>query len=213
LDTGDNAGVYVECPLNDDFGFTVGSVFSTPFDTGGFNSNIAKAAALSNVGLNQLVAMKKVFNNPEPTEISFEVEFVAFYSAKHEVIVPVLRLLRMSLSRNLDVEQVESKFQTAVNAFVETERTVSAPLSSEDRQQVDRALSFIGFIAAPDKVNIHFGDLYMISDAYISSVAVKFSNQLDKDGIPMRATCNVTAIMERPPTINNIVDDWFGVVR
>ena len=79
----------VQAPLPDDFGFTVGNVYSTPFDTGGLSETMQKALALTSKATDTSafsgklgITMDKVFTNPEPTEISFDLEFTAFYDAK-----------------------------------------------------------------------------------------------------------------------------------
>lgn len=210
---------YVDCPLPDNFGFTVGSVFSTPFDTGAISGLLAKPLAATDVGLAQTISMNKVFMNPEPTEISFEMEFSAFYSAKTEVLAPIIKLLQMSLSSKLTVQKSADKIQDLINrlsglgvSLSDSDNGISnaAEQSEFTKTTGDAALGLIGFLQAPSTVNIMFGDLIYIRDAFVSNVGVRFSNKLDISGIPMSATCSVSIILQRPPTIETIADEWFS---
>ena len=208
----------VRAKLPEEFGFTVGNNFSAPFDIGQLNGIIAKGAAAGAISLNQMISMQKVFMNPEPTEISFDMEFNAYYDSIGEVIEPVVNLLRISLSKQLTTELIDAKIKSIIqraydlaggNGHLSYDYGSTTAASTSD-SAANTALELIGFISSPDMIYIRFGDLYTINQAYVSSVAVKFSNKLDQYGMPMSCTCSVSAILRRPPTVETVMDGWFG---
>lgn len=218
--SGVRGGTTIHANLPDGFGFTVGNVFSSPFDTGALNGMIAKGAAVGAIGLNQMVSMQKVFMNPEPTEISFEMKFDAYYDPVGEVVAPVINLLRVSLSRQLNSATIDQKVKDIIQGAyeiaggsgeIEYKGGYASVANDATGEKLDTALELIGFIASPDTVSIRFGDVYTIRDAFISSVGIAFSNKLDRNGMPMSCTCNVSAVLRRPPTVETVLDNWFGV--
>lgn len=103
----------VEAPLPPDFGFTVGSEYTTPFDVGNISGNIQKLYAVLGISNPVGLRMRKLYANPEPSEISFDMEFAAYYSAKEEVVLPIVTLLMMSLGHvttNADIEAYIKRF-------------------------------------------------------------------------------------------------------
>lgn len=103
----------VEAPLPPDFGFTVGSEYTTPFDVGNISGNIQKLYAVLGISNPVGLRMRKLYANPEPSEISFDMEFAAYYSAKEEVVLPIVTLLMMSLGHvttNADIEAYIQRF-------------------------------------------------------------------------------------------------------
>lgn len=211
---------YVSAPLPQEFGFTVGSNYSTPFDMQGLGENIQKLAALTGVSQKMSVNMQKVFINPEPTEISFEMEFNAYYSARDEVLAPIIKLLFMSLASKLSfddakqsIDRLIDKVSSSANQFGITipENTLRGFLNTSDETDEigGKAFSLLRLIKSPEMVNVSFGNVYKLKNTYISSVAPQFRNVLDKDGIPMSATCNVTLVLRDVPLKETLSDEWF----
>lgn len=217
---GSNGELVVEAPLPDDFGYTVGSVFSTPFDTMSLNETVAKGFALAGVTQKPGAAMKKMFIHPEPTEISFDVEFVAYYSARKEVVAPVLKLSAMALSSHMDtddgVDQINGALAKlnaiAVDAGLrdDDDEKPKITVSSDFSSYGNKLLSILNFVRGPDKVDVYFGDLYTVYDVYLSSVAVRYSNKVDGEGFPLRAVATVTLTLENVPTLESVTGDWYG---
>lgn len=138
--------IVVKAPLPDGFGTTVGSEYSTPFDTGGVNDTLRKVLFLKEVSQKPGFRMKKFYANPVPTEISFDMEFFSYYDAFTEVVVPAFLLQKMSVGRELRwkelkediekfirggvkaVEQGTKKAQELSNTYAGTEFDPNAPM-------------------------------------------------------------------------------------
>lgn len=228
-----SGGRRVEAPLPPDFGMTVGSEYTTPLDTMAMSGTIQKAYVLG--GLSQPVGlrMRKMYSNPEPTELSFDMTFDAYYSAKEEVAIPVITLMIMALGRVVEYQDVENALrQMAVLAEKGAELTASAinlkgeagQISeglnglADQSQQGNRAeygskvMEMISLIKSPEMVTLKFGDFITIDNAYITSTGVQFSNVLDKDGFPMSAKVSVTCTLQVAPVADDIVRMFGNVV-
>lgn len=217
-------GMMVEAPLQDEFGITVGSEFATPFDTGSVNNILSKLFYVTNISQKAGIRMKKLYSAPEPTEISFDMELVAFYSAKEEVLVPAVKLLTMALGRRLTAEDVVSrveqysiemaKFGGRVVSATIGEGSITDMLTQGESTNIDvdennlevsnRVLELISVIQGPPISEIRFGDVMVLPKCFITSVAAKFSNVLDPDGVPMSAVCSVTATLETSPIAEDV---------
>jgi len=223
-----SSGDYVvESPLPDNFGFTVGSEYTTPFDVGSVSGTIQKLYALGGISAPVGLRMRKMYANPEPTEISFDMEFAAYHSAKEDVVVPIVTLMVMSLGRLTKKEDIEAMIQKFTDkaaqglAFVGIDQadveavgnTAQEGLQGTDQgQTTSRILDLINLIQAPDICEIKFGNLYTIQKAFITSTAVQFSNTLDRDGYPMSGKVSVTATVQIAPVADDIVEFFGGVV-
>lgn len=210
--------IIVEAPLPDDFGYTVGAAYSTPFDTMSINETMAKGFALAGVGQKPGAAMKKMFINAEPTEISFDLEFVAYYSARQEVVLPVLALSSMALPSRLSLEEgkaavngalAELKNKAGVGAEEGEESNVKLPSGVEEYGQA--LLDILNFVRGPDVVEVSFGDVYVMDNVFISSFGVRFSNKVDSEGFPMRATVSITLTPEDVPVVESL-SEWYNIV-
>lgn len=217
---GANGDLIVEAPLPDDFGYTIGSVYSTPFDTMSLNETVAKGFALAGITQKPGAAMKKMFIHPEPTEISFDMEFVAYYSARKEVVVPVLTLSAMALPSHMSTEEGTGEINKALsnlNSIAKDaglrDKNSEAPkieVSADVAEYGDKLLNLLNFVRGPDKVDVSFGDLYTITDVYLSSVGVRYSNKVDGEGFPLKATVSVTLTLENVPTLEKVTGEWYG---
>ena len=99
---GDDGELRVRAPLPAEYGYTVGSEYSAPFDVSLPSGILQKGMALANVSQKIGIRMQNMYSNPVPTEISLDLEFDAYYNAKTEVVLPVLNLAHMSLGTALD---------------------------------------------------------------------------------------------------------------
>ena len=216
----------VEAPLPPDFGFTVGSEYTTPFDIGNISGGIQKLYAVGGLSNPVGLRMRKMYANPEPTEISFDMEFAAYHSAKEDVVVPMVTLMLMSLGRVVkaaDVSAAVEKFgrlaasgaslfgfgeESVNNATTTASETLNDPTVEAN---TSRLLEMINLISAPEVCSISFGDFLEIDKAYITSTAVSFSNVLDRDGYPMSGKVSVTATVQVAPIADDI-SKYFGQV-
>ena len=216
----ENSGVEshrVIAPLPETFGFTVGSEFSSPFDTGISSGLVQKALAIGSISQKIGLRMKKMYANPEPVEISFDLEFTAFYSAADEVVAPVIRLAAMSLGRS--IQDLDERAHEVIRKVAGKAGSVgdAVLVKSEGHMEQDstsgniikRVADLIGIIEGPNTQWIRFGNIYEIPDVYITSISPQFSNVLDKRGYPMSAVCSVTVTLEQYPIADDVLD-WFG---
>lgn len=218
-------GYTVEAPLPDGFGFTAGSEFSTPFDTGSMNATLSKVLVLSNISQKAGIRMKKMFANPVPTEISFDMEFNSYYDAKNEVIRPAMYLMNMAVGRNEEwdglKDDMESLLATIGGAittgaeyagvdFLKNTKAEAKIKTTTDQDKVlSKGMDLIGIIRGPNAVTIKFGKTLNLEDCFITSVGVKFSNVLDIYGLPTSCVCSVTATPQQSPIMDDI-NGYFG---
>lgn len=219
----------IEAPLPAQFGLTVGSEFSSPFDAQSLSGVLQKfkipGALAGGISRKVGVVTTKFYSNPEPTEISFEVEFNAEYSARHEVVEPALALMNMSLGDAYTreefvgaVNKVRDGLSDLTGGLVsksaegsdESEKTTSTPSEANWYEDADNAMSLIGLIEGPETVKIRFGNVYELSPVWVSSVTTQFSNVVDAEGMPLSCTCNVTAVIQRDP-VRTDMNNFFGV--
>lgn len=210
----------VEAPLPETFGMTVGSEFSTPFDMGGIGGLLSKFLALGGISQKFGVSMKNMFTNPEPTEISFDLEFDAYYSALEEVLAPVIALAKMSLGDKIDsTDAARKKVEDIANDLGITDALQTFGLIDPDggggssfipegnepaEAAASKAIDILGFVSGPEPCIIRFGNIYTLSRVYVTSVGFRFSNVVDTNGFPMSATASVTVIPEMFPTASQL---------
>jgi len=208
----------VFAPLPDEFGMTVGSEFSAPFDANFLSGTMAKGIAgiavakgtnkdSSGLGSKLGIVTKKYYSNPEPSEISFDLQFEAYYDAKQEVINPVILLMAAGLGRSITTEKAKEVISNLIgdlglDSFAEMVMPASNVVPS-DPNIASRVFEFLEFVAGPAISKIEFGKVLVLNNAYISSVAPQFSNILDERGYPMSASCSVTAVLEKDPIITD----------
>ena len=234
----DTDAVVVKSPLPDGFGTTVGSEYSTPFDTGGVNDTLRKVLFLKEVSQKPGFRMKKFYANPVPTEISFDMEFFSYYDAFTEVVVPAFLLQQMSVGRELEwkalkedierfirggvkaVEAGSKKAQEAANQYAGTDFKPDepmfpsldkpAPTSEKFDSGAGKLIDMFGFVVAPPMTKIKFGTTLTLDNMFITHVGVKFSNILDINGYPTHCSVSVTATPQEYP-IDATISSWYGL--
>lgn len=198
----------VEAPLHNDFGFTVGSEYTTPFDIGTVSGMLQKSMAVAGVSSPVGLRMRKMYANPEPTELSFKMSFDAYYDAHTEVIAPVVTLVTMGLGREMRDTDVTDKL-SALSGIIDTVTGTTIDTSSvspdSGKGVSSKVLGLIKMINAPQVCTLHFGDFLTFDNVYITSTAVTFSNNLDENGIPMSAEVNVTCTLQIAPIADDIL--------
>lgn len=211
----------VVAPLPDNFGFTVGSQFSAPFDAQFISGTAAKGLALAGVSSKLGTATKKLYTSPEPTEISFDMNFEAYESAWDDVYAPVIILMSMAIGSQLTLTDAANTIEELVNRGAANlgrgpvlENTADRISQSSVGQNGERAFDFLNFVQGPPTVKLRFGNVITFRNAYISSVAPSFSNIMDSSGIPMSCVVSVTSILETDPVMDDEnFQDFFGQVN
>lgn len=207
----------VHAPLPDNFGLTVGSEFATPFDTGNVNSTLSKALTIANISQKASIRMMKMYSNPTPTEISFDMEFVSFYDAYAEVVYPTVVLMGMSLGRSLDwpglkadIEALLRKANEGISKAGEAIgagdvlKNAKASVPTSDKN-ISKTADLFNIIQGPPTVEVRFGKVMRLGECFITSVGAKFSNVLDVNGYPTSCVCSVTVTPRQAP----IMDDLY----
>ena len=216
----------VKAPLPDEFGFTVGSEFSAPFDGQFLSGALAKAAASLGVASKRGVQTRKLYTSPEPTEISFDMHFEAYEDAVVDVYYPTIKIMSMSLGSELDlkdtgkkVEEITNSIGSSVNGLLGIDRDKIDEAGDTIRElatgdpNASKAWDFLNFLEGPPTVKLRFGRVITFPNAYISSVSPSFSNIMDNNGIPMSCTVSVTAILEKDPVVDDDnFEEFFGKV-
>ena len=205
----ENNSQRVEAPLHNDFGFTVGSEYTTPFDIGTVSGMMQKTMAVAGMSTPVGLRMRKMYANPEPTELSFKMTFDAYYDAQVEVVVPVVTLVTMGLGREMRDTDVTDKLSTLsgiIDKVAGTSVEMPTVESSEGGKGISsKVMGLIKMINAPQVCTLHFGDFLTFDNVYITSTAVTFSNNLDQNGIPMSAEVNVTCTLQIAPIADDIL--------
>ena len=182
----------VVAPLPDGFGMSVGSAFTDPqnmdLNQGGGAVSQAVKAVTQRSGFSSKVAQASnvFYDGPEPTEISFDLNFHAYYSAFDEVVVPVFNLMMMSVGREYNLDDINNR--TVADAM----KTIEDSTGSDSGKY--------GFIRSPGECKVKFGRAMTIPRCYVSSVGAEFSNIMDNQDFPISANCSVTIKVIRNPT-------------
>lgn len=213
----------VEAPLPDAFGMSVGSSFSDPFNQNVLDGprvgGIANLASTFSGFSRKLGARTRLFySGPEPTEISFDLNFDSYYSARDEVLLPVVKLMCMSVGRNFTLNDASEKFlDDEIDGVIEE---VGAGFMSDFlsdngsvRSTIRDMANRYGLIRSPALCWVRFGNVMKIKKAFISSTGVRFSNVLDNEFLPQSATVSVTVRMEENPTLTDVVEVFASGTR
>lgn len=221
----------VTAPLPDGFGLTVGSEFATPFDSGNVNSTLSKILTVANISQKASIRMKKMYSNPTPTEISFDMEFTSHYDAMSEVVLPAVQLMAMSLGRTLtweslteSIEEITKAVTNVAGASMEMvgadkyidkiQADVPKVESGEGNgevlsENVSKVADLFNIIQGPPTVEVKFGNVMTLRECFITSVGTRFSNVLDINGKPTSAVCSVTVTPRQAPVMDELAD-YFG---
>lgn len=218
-----NEDYVVYATLPKEFGFTVGSEYSEPFDSGAMSASWQKAFAVAGIANSKFgMRMQKMFTNPEPTEMNITLELFAYKSAKDEVFMPTVYLCLMALGSALTWENVNEKARELAELIQSGADTVNlvTGLDSDvdtsdvrvdtENQYAGRMLDLIGLIQSPKKVALKFGKFMHWRNMYITSVSPTFYTTLDKDGFPTKVSISLTVTPERYPIADEMLE-VFGL--
>lgn len=218
-----NEDYSVYATLPSEFGFTVGSEYSEPFDSGAMSSSWQKAFAVAGIANSKFgMRMQKMFTNPEPTEMSISIDFFAYKSAKDEVFMPIVYLCLMTLGSNLTWDDVSTKARELAELIQSGADTVNLVTGlneqvdtsdinvDQENQYGGRMLDLVGLIQSPKKVAVKFGTFMHWRNMYITSVSPNFHTILDKDGFPTKASVSLTITPEYYPIADEMLEN-FGL--
>lgn len=213
-------GYTVEAPLPETFGFSVGSEIGTPFAGYASEGTLAKLIALRFGVTNRIgLVTRKIYQGPEPTEMSFDLTFNAYYSSRTEVILPIVKLMIMSVGRAQDLSDARGKIaEQLIKITTATEGIISDAikfigLADDDIVEEGEISQLIRFMRAPSLCGVSVGNVFKIRNAYISNVTPTFSNVLDRDFLPLHATCSVTVQLEQPMTKVTLAQSFADAVQ
>jgi len=203
----------IKAALPENFGISVGSVFTDPFNANvSSNSTVEKVAAKLQVSRKIGARVTSVYySGPEPTEMSVELEFNAFYSAEQEVMAPIISLMMMAVGTEKGLDDLNAQLKgSSSNFFTET---ASKWIEQIDSSAAGGIASEIKIIKGPQPCQIKFGNVMTIDSAYISTASPSFSNILDNQFLPMQATCALTIKIQRNPLWSDIFDMFESYQR
>ena len=212
-----NFGWHVKAPLPESFGYTVGSEIGTPFSGYATEGNLSKVLALQ-FGVSNRVGLvtRKIYQGPEPTEVSMDLNFNAYYSARKEVVAPIIKLMLMSVGHEDSFDDVEGTIADYIRGYMSIGESAIASVAGfegdEDFNDTDssRAAKLIRFMRTPGLCAVKVGNVFRLSNVYISNVSPTFSNVLDHEFLPMSATCSITIELSQPMSKIRIAES-FGM--
>jgi len=197
----------------------VSNDYTQPFENYISDGNVANILRMSGITTKVGLFTTAVFTAPQITTFDLELQFVAYYDAYTEVVLPVYNLMMMSSATrtNLteeDAEQLKKGFE--LNSGNETVDTIANTIADAGGALVDtvsqatgisgasfsKAFEYIQYAKAPPKVAIRIGNVLNIETAMIADATPEFSNKLDYRNYPLSATVNLTITFERPNFAN-----------
>lgn len=185
--------------LPETYGFSVGSEIGTPFSGFTTSDNIQRFLSITTGSSAKVgISTQKLYMGPEPSEITLNLRFDAYYSGFHEVVLPCVFLMLHAIGHKEKltdaIDDVVSKLNIGQNL---TNQALQTSISGVEPQSVT---DFIEYQKTPGTNDIQFGNVFTIKRAYLSTVNPEFSNILDNQGHPLSATCSVTAEFNKPMT-------------
>lgn len=201
-------GWRVKAPLPENYGYTVGSEIGTPFSGYATDGTISKLMALQ-FGVSSRIGLvtQKIYQGPEPTEVTFDLNFNAYYSARHEVVAPVIKLMMMSVGQEKNLEETSREVAENIRSYTTLGEEqlgnfldASGDVESTLESQSSSAAQLIRFMRTPSTVTVRVGNIFTLVNAYLSNVQPQFTNVLDFEYMPMSATCSVTLELANPMT-------------
>jgi len=195
--------------LPEEFGFGVGSEFSEPFSSilpEGRTAQIAQA--ISGMSMKHGIVSERFYSGAEPADFSFDLEFHSFYSAKEEVVIPIVKLLMLGVG--IENELIEDGEEIAEKLDAEQFFDQLPVFADSARDWVEDIN--VSVFMSHDPITIKFGDSLTVSNIYFQNVSYTFSNVLEQgeDGaFPIKGTASINAIFRTPPSHKDIAT-MFG---
>ncbi len=182
--------------LPEEFGFSVGSEIGTPFSGFASDGNVAKLLYLTTDSSAKAgLITKKLFMGPEQSEISFDINFQAYYSGYHEVIDPIVRLMMFSTGHKKSVSETIAEIAGKFRTLDQIGESLTEASGGEIKEKPTFA-----FMQGPGTCTIKFGKVMKLTGVYISNVTPNFSGILDNEGYPLSGSASITGQLQEPMT-------------
>ena len=201
-----NFGWRVKAPLPEQFGYSVGSEIGTPFAGYATEGALSKVLALQ-FGVSSRVGLitQKLYQGPQETELSFDLNFNAYYSSKLEVVAPIVKLMLMSVGQEQSVADSKEGVLNKVRGLLTAGENITTGMvdafTEDDLSFEDgSAAELIRFMRTSSLCTVKVGKIFTLKKVFISNVTPSFSNVLDNEFLPMSASCNVTIELQSPMT-------------
>lgn len=203
----------VSAPLPENYGFGIGADISSPFASYATEGVASKVLALS-AGASQKIGIttKKLFMGPEQPDLSVDLKFDAYYSALEEVVLPTIKLGLMASGEQKGLkEDLKVLADKAFESFDAAGAVVAAVVDVIDViEQKALESDLISYLKSPSTVYVKFGDVFELTNAFISNINITYSNVLDSNFLPMEATVNLTLTPQDPFTKSTIGGMFFN---
>jgi hypothetical protein len=205
-----NSHVQVEAPLPEQYGLSLGNEISAPFGAYALSNDLIRVMALYGISTSVGMTTTKFFTGLQQPDISTELQFRAYHSAMDDVVAPVIALAYMASGIFMDtaatqkiggkisitgiITDILNEIGTGVDLLTDL---VKAPpplphVSENSIKQIFR------LVKGPSTVDVRFGNVFSLSQCYISSFSVNFSNELDYEDMPTSADVSLTLTPKVP---------------
>lgn len=161
---------------------------------------------------------RKMFTGADTPDLNFDLKFDAYDDAFKDVIIPVATLLSMGTAESIGaIPKVLRKAIAGALTWIETQ---GANLSNKTLgTNIDTNAKGFGvtaadinqygrFIEGPPLVNIQFGNTFLATKLFLSSVRVNFTDVLDHNYLPMSASVSITATFQDPLYMGSVLDGF-----
>lgn len=159
------------------FQISVSSQFNQPFGQGLSNSTAGTAAKVMGLGaLTSQSMTAQVWEGTQPIELTLELELVAEYDPKAEVLEPIKKLLAMTMPS-----------RGAGGVLLD-------PPGPKYKDVLDWAAFDVikGEGKAARQITVQIGTFMLFDNVVIENVNTTFHSMMHESGVPLRATCSVT---------------------
>lgn len=203
-----SGSIVIESPLPENFGFSAGSQFGSPFASymsHGLGSMIGVATGFSqSYGL----FTQNFFEGPQMTQVSFDMHFDTWEDSMADVILPVMYLMSFSVGAATDklkplAKEVASIANIPIQAILTGINTVEGTVTS-GLKNTQISSNIFQMMDTPALCTLKFGNAYTLRSMFVSNVSLQFSNVLDQNYIPMNCVASVTADFKNPLSSGDI---------
>lgn len=210
LPNNESRPVVVQAHLPDTYGFATGSEITSPF--GGYVSDgaVGKALALAGATARAGIKTKKMFTGSTNPDINVELKFEAFYNAKTEVMLPVANLMWMSVGTE---GKLPEDIQASLEALITAGGAVAESVGGLDKNYGAEVNvpDHLGYYSSPNPVRCEFGRSFIISNAFISNVNIRFSRDVDFDHTPLSAEVSLTITPVEPIHKESLIELFSNI--
>lgn len=195
----ESRGIHVELPMPENFNFSLGSSFASPFAQGFVRNGIATATTL--LGLTNLVTQSMTMQVWQgTTDVQFQMTFELFATtdADKEVVKPIYDLLSLTLPGRT----------SSFGGFL------VPPGPSIDTKNSDVNVSFKSGVQAnvvfKNEISLQIGNFVRFDSVVIESVNHVFDSHFDSRGLPLAANIDISFKTFVVPTVEDLSKILIG---